>query len=316
MNIFQSLSQGYGRLTETNLSAFLRFLLSPHEAHGFSDLVLRQFLKAVASASGEASRFDDALRSGVLEARIALEVIYPGEQGQRIDLEIEVFNRTGEQQRKLHHIVVENKIKASSAQVDQLVRQFECISQAMSEEEPAPITMVFLTPPGDDRRLQQQFASLSIDQSSPHRKAWLRWHDSHETQDTIVSLLRRVLAMEALAQIEPITDYMRHTLKAFAMFLERNVEMSRQKRMERAEPGSIVGQANVTLDERVYTITRTADGVVQVFDDADEEVRAYPVLRQVNATYGLGLALTGSTGRKINTQLFGRRVIERLAHRE
>lgn len=315
MNIFQSLSEGYGRLTETNLSAFLRFLLSPNEAHGFRDMVLRQFLKAVASSSGDAERFDDALQKEALEARIALEVLYAGAQDQRIDLEIEIFDQTGEHQRKLHHIVVENKIKAASAQVDQLVRQFECVCQAMSEEESAPITMVFLTPPGDDKRLQDQFSNLSIDQLTPHRKTWLRWHGTDESHDTIVSLLRKVLLMEACAQIEPIADYMRHTLKAFIMFLERNVEMSQQKRIGSKEPGSVVSQETVTLDGRTYTITRMSDGVIQVFDDADEEVRAYPILRQVNIKYGFNLSLTGSTGKSINTQLFGRRLLERLAQR-
>lgn len=315
MNIFQSLSQGYGRLTETNLSAFLRFLLNPHEAHGFSDLVLRHFLRAVACSCGQPNRFEDALLNTVLDAAIGLEVTYSGDHPQRIDLEIEIFDGVGEQQRKLHHIVVENKVKASSAQSDQLARQFECVSQAMSEEEPSPITMVFLTPPGDDDRLKRQFDGLSIDARSPHRKAWVRWHGVDHSQETIVSLLRRVLVMEAQAEIEPIADYMRHTLKAFAMFLERNVELSQQKRMVRAEPGSIVAREVVTIGEHLYTITRTADGVVQVLDEAQEEVRAYPILRQVNDAYGLELTLTGSTGRQINTQLFGRRVLERLGAR-
>ena len=44
MNIFESLSRGYVRIHEPNISAFLGYLLDPEEDHGFKDYFLKRLL--------------------------------------------------------------------------------------------------------------------------------------------------------------------------------------------------------------------------------------------------------------------------------
>ena len=47
MNIFKILNNGHGNVSETNVSAFLGYLLNPNEDHGLKDEFLKQLLDQI-----------------------------------------------------------------------------------------------------------------------------------------------------------------------------------------------------------------------------------------------------------------------------
>ena len=49
MNIFEIFTYGNGRITETNLTSILAFLLDPQESHGFGTSFINEFLLPIES---------------------------------------------------------------------------------------------------------------------------------------------------------------------------------------------------------------------------------------------------------------------------
>ncbi|MGV7242801.1 PD-(D/E)XK nuclease family protein [Caballeronia sp. M23-90] len=317
MNIFYALSEGRGRLTETNLSAFLAFLLTPQAAHGFGDVFLRTFLAEIAMACGDEKRFQSVLDKRSITAQVGLEVRYEGPTPRTVDIDLQLFDGAAAQT-KLHHLIVENKIRAESAQAAQLREQFDCVRQTLREEQQTPITAVFLTPPGEARVMTSEYGSLQLDPESEHKKAWLRWrqnlNEANVSSRTIVDLIRDLLRKEASAEIEPISDYTRHTLKAFVQFLERVIQPTSIARSQSASDADVVlAQKEVDLEGRRYLIVRYASDAIKLFDnETDQELAAHPLLRKINATYGLNVPLERGPGKPINTRQLGRKVLDAL----
>ncbi|CAN7776039.1 PD-(D/E)XK nuclease family protein [Caballeronia sp. LjRoot31] len=315
MNIFYALSEGRGRLTETNLSAFLAYLLTPHAPHGLGDTFLRGFLEEMAQGCGDAQRFRCVLERRTISAQVGLEVRYDGTVARIVDIDLQIFDNASTQ-KKLHHIIIENKIKTGAAQADQLKDQFEGVMQALRQEEPCPVTVVFLTPPGDARVLQTEFDTLQLDASGANTKVWLRWRGVADPSvpRTVVDLIRELLRREASAEIEPVTDYTRHTLKAFVQFLERVIQSSAPTiRVADPEADDVLMQREVSLDGVRYLIVRYRSDAIKVFDlDSDSELAAHPLLRKVNGAYRLEIPLERSPGKPINTRQLGRKVLDAL----
>ncbi|KMY85295.1 hypothetical protein BUMB_00091 [Candidatus Paraburkholderia calva] len=160
MNIFYALSEGRGRLTETNLSAFAAFLLAPNKPHGFSSAFLQAFLTEVAKCSGGPERFSAAMSHPLLNVEVGLEKKYDKLVSRIVNIEIQLMTGDGDSQQTVHHIVIENKVKAGAAQTQQLAEQFACISEA-NRNLPTPITVVLLTPPGEAAALRAEFDALT-----------------------------------------------------------------------------------------------------------------------------------------------------------
>jgi len=315
MNIFYALSEGRGRLTETNLSAFLAFLLTPQAAHGFGDIFLRTFLSEVARECGDPGRFQAVLAKRQITVQVGLEVRYQGAVSRTVDVDVQVFD-AATAQRKLHHLIIENKINAGAAQAEQLKDQFNCVRQTLGEEDPCPITAIFLTPPGDARTLALEFDSLQLGESSEHKKAWLRWRGASGStaSRTIVDLIRELLRREAVAEIEPIGDYTRHTLKAFVQFLERVIVPPTLVRTRAStDADSVVAQREVSVDGTRFFIVRYASDTIKLFDaETEQEFAAHPLLRKINAQYGLNIPLDRIQGSPLNTRQLGRKVLDAL----
>ncbi|MCP3725912.1 PD-(D/E)XK nuclease family protein [Paraburkholderia sp. CNPSo 3272] len=130
MNIFYALSEGRGRLTETNLSAFAAFLLASNKPHGLSSTFFPAFLTEVAKWSGEPKRFSAALSHPQLTVEVGLEKKYDKPLSRIVGVEIQLTTGDEDSQQAVHRIVIENKVKAGAAQTQQLAEQFACISEA------------------------------------------------------------------------------------------------------------------------------------------------------------------------------------------
>ncbi len=245
-----------------------------------------------------------------------------GKQRRVIDIELRIFSRllnptTGEfENLELHRIAIENKVKPQAADSTQFKEEFLGIIQDMEEDEKVAVTMVFLTPPGDSSRFINEYGALDDQLLTSHRKAWLRWSGPDDNSQHIVALLRHLLRQETEAEISPVADYLRHTIKAFIRHIQESPAgtMGRtSEARESPEVGDVVQVVSVQLGEVIYQIERYESSTVRVLNTSTQEYElAKPVLRRANEEKALGINIFLATGRPKNTRTLGREVMRAL----
>lgn len=266
MNIFQVLSQGKSRLHEPSMSAMLGYLLDSNKDHGLGDTFVRVFLEKVNS-----KLFEKVLLLDFINSEVSLEEPYQL-NGLRKDIDIQV-TLLDEIRNESHRIIIENKIKVGAANPKQLLDYYNAILQ----DEPTikNLVMLFLTPESEAIPLKAEFENLSnLPEDKGHHKGWLFW-DSFENGG-VVSLVRDVLNMEAQGKINPINEYMRHTLKAFIRHSSTIVQPKGVRTMRTGEDiGEIIEEATINLkDGTSYRVVRRDSTQIQVFNSetGDKEI--------------------------------------------
>lgn len=324
MNIFTVLSQGKGRLNEENLSAMLGYLLTPAQTHGLGDTFLRPFLLAVAEACDDLKRFEQVIRSNkAIRAEVFLEVPYQvAEQRRVVDIELRIFSRSlnptsGElEDVEIHRIAIENKVKPQAADSAQFREEFLGILQDLEDDEQVAITMVLLTPPGESRRFTEEYQALDAQLLASHRKAWLRWAGAQDNRQHMVALLRHLLHQEAEAEISPLADYLRHTIKAFIRHIQESPAGSigrASKAHESPELGDLMQVVTVQLGDVLYQIERYESSTIRVLNTSTQEYEvAKPVLRRANDERSLNINILRANGRSKNTRTLGRDIMRAL----
>ncbi|MDA3912351.1 MAG: PD-(D/E)XK nuclease family protein [Bacteroidales bacterium] len=320
MNIFAVLSQGKGRLNEENLSAMLGFLLSPSQTHGLGDIFLRQFLNIVAEECGDKSRFDNVLNTGkLLKADVLLESAYSLNNNKRriIDIEIKIYSDSyspnDAEALELHRIAIENKIRLQASEPEQLKEEFTAILQDIEGDDTVQVTMIFLTPLGNNKNMNDEYENLIELTSEKHKKAWLRWYDENGNNH-IASLLKRLLKSDSEAEIQPITEYLRHTLKAFIIHITENIINSQANKRNTGNPGEITESVLVKLSNGQYRIELYESSTVRIYNlDSQEYEVTKPILRKINEEKELGISLQTPNGKDLkNTRTLGKQVIKEL----
>ena len=318
MNIFDALSQGKGRLNEENLSAMLAFLLSPGQPHGLGDIFLRHFLKIVAQTCGEESRFDDIINDNTpIRSDILLESPYSlGNKRKVVDIDIRIFKPISKQKNnkeelaEIHRIAIENKVKAQSANPKQFEEEFKAILNDITTDDQIKVTMVFLTPSIEHKKLTEEYESLDKKTLGSHKKSWLHWSDKKVNDHAIVDLIREILKKESEAEIPPMMEYLKHTLKAFVLHLLGGTSDPA------AVPAEGYGIAEILFFEVLggkYRIERYENSTIRVVNlETQKYESAKPTLRKVIKEKRLGIDLYYSSGAEKNTRNLGREVMNQL----
>ena len=314
MNIFTVLSQGNGRLDEENISAMLGFLLDPNKSHGLGDLFLREFLKLISDLSGN-NIFDNILKSKSIKAEILLEREYESKPKNRIiDIEIKIYpenrksGKKGNDFHEIHRIAIENKIKSSSAQIEQFNEEFLAIREDLDDD--VQLTMVFLTPSGNHNKLNREYGELDVKTLGNNIKVWLKWTSENEertNKNSICSIITNIINREACCEITPINEYVKHTLKAFVRHLiEHELQFSNSRIFE---VGNEIEDVTVKIKSKEYRIVKYESGTVRVFNlnSQEEEKPTKTILIKINDEKNLGIKVKGNNTRKI-----GRKVIQKL----
>ncbi|MCF8160481.1 MAG: PD-(D/E)XK nuclease family protein [Polaromonas sp.] len=160
MNIFDIFCYGNGRITETNMSSILGFILDPTASHGYGRSTMVEFLRPLEKQlkeligngvfPGLTSRGDGVQeligRAGAIE--IELEETFLGlndekmEKARTIDLIIRIIDSNN----NIRLVVaIENKIyKESASDKNQLVDEYKYLRETFDKNE--PIIFVYLTP--------------------------------------------------------------------------------------------------------------------------------------------------------------------------
>ena len=263
MNIFQVLSQGKSRLHEPSMSAMLGYLLDSNKDHGLADAFVRAFLHVI-----DEERFKEILNYEFIDAQVSLEEPYQL-NGNRKDIDIQLLILDKNKHEK-HRIIIENKIKVGAANPKQLNDYY----LAVLDEEPEiqELTFVFLTPNIESTQLNAEFDNLII-KNNNHSKNWMFWSSGDKC---VSELLKNLLAKEIAGEINPINEYMRHTIKAFIRHSAITTEPASNKTMRTGEDiGEIIEEAIITTEDGIkYRVVRRDSTQIQVFNEetGDKEV--------------------------------------------
>lgn len=323
MNIFKVLSQGNGRITETNMSAMLAYLLTPTETHGLGDVFLKKFLKIIDS---EMEFYNMWLSSDSLVAEIRIESPYEiNEKTRSLDIDISIYKRNPQNEyNELVRIGVENKIKANSAEKEQFNEEYLGLKEEVDSD--TNIIMVFLTPKSDDKKLKEEYDELNLGSVGKHRKTWIYWHDEDITgpilkamgqknkprfAKSITEILLEILKEESLASIDPISDYVRHTLKAFIQHIK--TVLSPEPGIMRKKPvGDILEEATAILENHTYKLIRYNTKKIVITDETEgtDIINTKEMLRTIIKKLELKIDLNSSSGNNPkNTRQLGKEVI-------
>ena len=296
MNIFQVLSQGKSRLHEPSMSAMLGYLLDSNRDHGLGDAFVRQFLSAV-----DGERFAPILAQEFINAQVTLEEPYEL-NGNRKDIDVQMLI-LDERKNIQHRIIIENKIKLGAARASQLKEYYAAVTR--DEKELNDLTFVFLTPESNNPQLHAEFNNLILT-NNKHAKYWLHWSSSGKC---VVSITRDILSLESTGQINPINEYIRHTLKAFAMHCATTTDLFRQKTMRSGEDiGEIVDETKIETASGRYRVVLRNSTQVQVFnlETGDKEVARH-VLAEYIDEHELDIP-----HQNYNTRTIGKKFFERI----
>lgn len=267
MNIFHVLSQGKSRLHEPSMSAMLGYLLDSSKDHGLGEAFVRVFLQKINDGL-----FENILSQASINSSVALENQYDL-NGSRKDIDIEISLLDKNRKEVIHTIIIENKIRAGAANAAQLCDYYN--AKLQDEPKIQNLLIVFLTPESNATQLNAEFNNLKVNEPLNHRKKWMYWN-SVNSNEGILAMVREVLNMEAQGAINPINEYMRHTLKAFVRYSSIAVQAKGSKTMRTGEDiGEIVEEASIELkDGTAYQVVLRDSTQIQVFnvETGDKEV--------------------------------------------
>ena len=299
MNIFQVLSKGKGRLHEPSMSAMLGYLLDSQGDHGLGDSVVREFLKNI----NNEHKFNKTLETDFIKTEVELEEPYSFEdKNYSIDIQLSILVKENKDSQESHRIIIENKINTGSAQEEQLKNYYSAVKNDAPDLQ--GLTFVFLTPNNKNNTLENEFNNLTIEDSR-HKKYWIYWGDG---DSSISAILKNILAKEVNVEINPINEYMRHTLKSFIRHSDA-IEQKKKKGNMRCgqDLGEIIDEVDIKINDITYTILKRDSGQIQIInrETGNKEAARPKLLKFVEEN---NIELSGALSQ--NTRSIGKKCIE------
>ncbi|HEY4064162.1 MAG TPA: hypothetical protein VGM30_19785 [Puia sp.] len=316
MNIFKSLSKGNGRISETNITSFLSYLLDSSNELNNSFLLL--FFLLVDDNLQENKILNllnlrqTTLRDKVLEFNkrytVIAEVEYAiNNRKQIVDILLTVANKNEDD---IAYLLIENKIKKEANNPEQAVKQYNFFKQSEDYTPGLPIYSILLTADSDRFFGMHKNALAANDHS-----VWLKWTNAKEANNSIEAILRKLIKNEHEAEIQPIDPNTQFIVKSFIDYMLSEYSQKEGGQRNQSFNGfAVVSAANYVIDGRIYFLRRFENNMVRIFDVNDSllELDVKPVLRKLNELYHLGVTLDFPGGRKKNTQHLGRDIINAL----
>lgn len=253
------------------MSAMLAYLLNPNQDHGLGDRFLNNFLELANQQSGI---YTEIMKNESKKYEIDLEVQYQN-NGKRsdIDVQIKVLDSS---YNEIHRIIIENKIRSGASNPIQLKEYYSAVLEDRQNDDSFDLqeenlSVIFLTPNLNHKGLKEEFNNLDV-----KNKAWLYWNSHDLNAVTVVKLIQNILESELKAEIPPINEYLRHTLKAFSYYITKTIN-----HVKTSEDNSEVRAKNIiTIQGLEYMILLRKSGQIQLFDSEGDKVQARPLLRQ------------------------------------
>jgi hypothetical protein len=318
MNIFKALSEGNGRISETNITSFMNYLFD--SSNELNDAFVVLFLKLV-DAHLDSNRIipflnlkSNNIRAMILhfsnQYSVSAEPEYSieYEDGRRQIPDIVLRIKGVNQEDKLY-VVIENKIKKTAIKTDQLSKQYSFLRKSDDFTKNIPIYSILISP--DEEVFRKMYEG---GRKTNHNTVWLNWL-SADNENTIVGIFQKLIMYENNAEIQPIDTNTQYILKSFVDYLSSEfAEKANGKKNYDIKGFRVIDEAGVTIVNTAYTIRRYSNQMIRLFDADDNllNVEVKPVLRNVIKQYDLPINLEHTTGLAKNTQILGREVINLL----
>ncbi len=320
MNIFKALSEGNGKISETNITSFLSCLLdSSNELNNvFFILFINLIDKHLKSKKiVEILKLkNDKLRDQVFNFTNNYTVI--------AEPEYVIFNKAGKKQipdillkiidknneNDILYFLIENKINKNSVTKGQTEKQLNFFKQSSEFNKEIPVFSLFITP--NDNVFKKTINSkLSVETLNT---IWLHW-TNYETNNSIEAILRQLIKAELNAEIEPIDPNTLFIIKSFIDYLATEFSKKEIGRKNFSFKGfDEKGKILVNIENEKYWIKRFSNNMIRLFDNDENliKIEVKPILRKVIESYNLNINLHHSTGIAKNTQILGREIINSL----
>jgi len=278
MNIFEVLNSGKSRLYEPSLSSILGYLLDSKENHGLGKTFIQLFLQLI-NDNEKRDIFGNEYFHNSLNSDVLLEEPYKlGAKRCDVDIQISLLDSNNNE---TFRIIIENKVRASSASPFQLSDYYKAVVN--NDPNLKNLLFIFLTPYSNNKKLVAEYNNLKITNTN-HNKTWLYWS---QNEHALINLFQNLLSLELKAEINPINEYLRHTIKAFINFVS-DLTNTKQKIRYGEDIGDIRESKDVKVGKKVYTIVRRSSNQIQVFEDGEKMI-AKEILRKVINKYNLNI---------------------------
>lgn len=229
MNIFRTLASGKQAFREEFISAFLAYLLSPKMDHGLGQIFLSALISNIAEHENNSELKE---LSGEFKDRLWEDIFAENNHHPIVELEfsfppggfIDIVIRAGR-----WFIMIENKINAASKTQDQIALQYQGLLQVLKKENLADnnrILLIYLVPAscnGDDWSILSGFNEEleKVNLRAGDAKKLVTWQPVTEEENpcvSIVSIIRKLLQLEASGMSAPISLEVRQTLLSLVDF--------------------------------------------------------------------------------------------------
>jgi hypothetical protein len=209
MNIFKVIASSKKGFFEEQASVLLAWLLNPYMDHGLGFTFLRKFLENVAPEI--LKNLDKSLQHILRSERSSEKLEFTSDIEYNVNrsfIDVVVFIND-------FIISIENKINVNSASDEnQLVSQYEGLRERFNDK--YKILIVFLVPDEVHPNIVKEYEAL------------VKKHPETEGKNVIINwniiskIIKEIIEQDYKCEIDPINDYLRHTLKAFSTFIEDN----------------------------------------------------------------------------------------------
>ena len=196
MNIFKALSEGNGRISETNVTSFMNYLLDSSNELNNSFFVL--FAKLIDQYQDNYKLCDliginqKTIRKQILSFSNNFSVSSEPEYSikkldgskQIPDILLRINSKSTEED--IAYLIIENKINKSAIKKGQIEKQFDYFSKSEDYEEGRPIYSVLITP---DENIFEKLYSQAVEKNE--KTVWLKWINHTELNISIEAVLRQ-----------------------------------------------------------------------------------------------------------------------------
>lgn len=245
MNIFKALSYGNGRITETNISSVLAYLLNPTEDHGLNYEFVNEFVKSLNFYNEEellkkySSSYINYDINVLLEFPVSVKETNSAKSRRSIDILLEFYDKYDKKDNPnpVFSICVENKIiDTSFSDMSQISDEILGLENNYKENKNKPeIYFVLLCPKDSKEKINNSFSDETI---KNYKKTHILWkgnkHDKY-----ITKIINNILKKESTGKIDPISTEIKFILKSFLSFINNGFQSKceQQKQNEKTDYG-------------------------------------------------------------------------------
>lgn len=318
MNIFKALSQGNGRISETNLTSFLSYLLNNNREIGNSFFLL--FIESIRNIINNNITIVPLNGTSFREKLLDYEnnfthlatpefPVQNRDEKQIIDIYLKITNR---EENDVVYFLIENKIKVGARNETQCSNQYELFKSSEEYQQNIPIYNILLTIDSDS------FASMYEESKRCNPNSlWIKWTSRNIQSTSIETIFKELLSLETKSDIPPVDFSSLFIIKSFVDYISTEFSFRARRSNYSIAGFEVSDSVEVILDEKSYLLKRYENKMIRLFDSEENlmDIDIKPVLRKINDIYQLNVILFGNNGRLKNTQVLGRDIIKSLKAR-